>query len=194
MKKIIMLAACFAALQLNAQTISSGVNMDSLFKAKEQESAGMLFPQFVAMAGKQEICNTTLEGKIVFVNFWFEACPPCIAEMDALNALYKKFHADTCFEFISFTHEQAANIPMLKRRHRMAYKVASVSNNECYRLNQNNGFPTSIIIGKDGRIIRLFTGGTTNRKEAAAFIRHEIYPILSTALHTTDSSGHKKRP
>ncbi len=32
-----------------------------------------------------------LKGKVVVINFWFEACPPCIAELPALNQLREDY-------------------------------------------------------------------------------------------------------
>ncbi len=182
MKKYLLVV--FLAISINAfaQKITSGVNMDSLFKAKERESIGKAFQHFTATVDGDTISNETLKGKVVFINFWFEACPPCIAELDALNTLYKKFRHNKNFAFLSFTHEKPGKLPLLKKKHTMQYKVISVSDQECYRLNQNNGFPTSIILDKNGIIAALFTGGTTDKRKAKQFIINTIYPAIQSAL------------
>src|ERR1700740_1074525 len=30
------------------------------------------------------------KGKVIFINFWATWCPPCLAEMPSVNALYQK--------------------------------------------------------------------------------------------------------
>lgn len=166
----------------NKDEESKPVSMDSLFRMKARESIGKSFPEFkVSLIGKT-ITKDSLKGKIVFINFWFEACPPCIAELPALNKLYEKFGKDKNFEFVSFTYEKPAKIVMLKKKYGIKYKVASVSNQECYRLNQNNGFPTSIVLDADGTIADLFTGGDTDRRKAAEFIRTAVYQRIGEQL------------
>lgn len=168
--------------QNNNATGSKPVSMDSLFRAKARESIGKSFPEFMASFNGHLLTNDSLKGKVVFINFWFEACPPCIAEMSALNELYKKFAVNKDFEFISFTYETTGRIRLLREKYHMQYKVASVSQQECYRLNQNNGFPTSIVLDKNGSIKDLFTGGSTDRKEARTFIINTVYQSINEAL------------
>ncbi len=175
---------------LNSSSIAQSINdpnqqpvsMDSLFRKKAMESIGKSFPQFSVTTDGRVLTNDSLEGKIVFINFWFEACPPCIAELNALNKLYNKFSTNKNFEFISFTYESPARIKRLKQKYHMQYRVFSITNQECYRLNQNNGFPTSIILDKTGTIKQLYTGGTTDKKEAENFIRNIVYKSIDEAL------------
>jgi len=41
-----------------------------------------------------------LKGKVIFINFWATWCPPCVAEMGSVNALFNKLKNDPHFVFI----------------------------------------------------------------------------------------------
>lgn len=99
------------------------------------------------------ICtNATGKGKVTLLNFWFGGCPACIEEFSALNDLYDSLKNDTSVQFISVAREPAERIPYLVKKYNIQYPVANVSPDECSRLSYKSGFPTTIIIDKDGRI------------------------------------------
>ena len=51
---------------------------------------GDIFPEIMFRTIDDEILKTEdLKGKLVFYNFYFAACPPCIAQKDGLNELYE---------------------------------------------------------------------------------------------------------
>jgi thiol-disulfide isomerase/thioredoxin len=139
------------------------INFDSLVSARQKEITGKPFPLFTASLQKRIFGNRDIKGKVVFINFWFANCPPCIAEMDALNDLYKKLKKNKQFEFLSFTYESPETVKRLVKKYSLPYKVFSISQQECYRLNQNNAFPTSIVLDKNGIIQMITFGGTTDR-------------------------------
>lgn len=186
LKRILLLLSLVFGLrsysQVDQGSVSPVISMDSLFRMKAKESIGKPFPTFNAVFSGYPLTKDSLKGKVVFMNFWFEACPPCIAELEALNKLYKKFAVNPDFEFISFTYESPEKIIQLKKKYHIPYKVASINSQECYRLNQNNGFPTSIILDRDGIIYELFTGGDTDKKVAETFISGTVYQCLERLL------------
>jgi peroxiredoxin len=158
------------------------VNMDSLFQAKMKEAIGKPFPKF-AVADKDGIVNNdSLMGKVVLINFWFKACHPCIAEFGALNELAEKLKGTKDFQFISFTRENAKTIKKLTEKYKLQFKALSLDDKECKRLNQNNGYPTTIILDRQGVIKYLVSGGSIDPQEARKFVMNGLLPKIQKEL------------
>ncbi|MDB5278556.1 MAG: TlpA family protein disulfide reductase [Ferruginibacter sp.] len=151
------------------------IDFDSLVSARQKESIGKPFPLFKALLHNKTFTNQDITGKVVFINFWFANCPPCIAELDALNELYKKLKTNKQFEFVSFTYESPKTVQVLAKKYRMQYKIISLTQQECYRLNQNNAFPTSIVLDKNGMIQFISFGGKTDKAAAKKMVLTEYY-------------------
>jgi thiol-disulfide isomerase/thioredoxin len=57
-------------------------------------------------------------GKVVLVNLWASWCPPCLAEMPGLQALYQKVDTSkVAFVLISLDESQNKARALLKRKH-----------------------------------------------------------------------------
>ena len=161
------------------------LNRDSLFAAlekKNNETIGKQFPEFSVFKNKEEYSNSKLKGKVVFINFWFSTCPPCIAEFDQLNKLFEKYKETKNFEFISFTFESPEEIDLMKKKYDIKYQVFSITRPECYRLNFNNGFPTSVIVDSLGSVKFIHTGGQLDKSEIKKYFTTTIYPLISKEL------------
>jgi cytochrome c biogenesis protein CcmG, thiol:disulfide interchange protein DsbE len=179
---------CFAFLNLcffsfgQTPSKSATIDFDSLMNAKTSQILGRSFPSFVAANEKGKINNDSLAGKVVLINFWFEGCHPCVAEFPALNQLAEKLKGYKDFEFISFTWDNADAINRVKEKYNLQFKVFSITENECSRLNQNSAFPTTIILDRRG-IIRYWTmGGTIDPKEATEFVMSTLLPNIEKEL------------
>lgn len=58
-----------------------------------------------------------LKGKVVFVNLWASWCPPCVAEMPGIHALYKKVNPHkVAFVMLSLDENPAKAQAMIKRQ------------------------------------------------------------------------------
>lgn len=97
-------------------------------------------------------------GKVVLVNAWATWCPPCVAEMPALNSYYRE-HAQEGFVILAVNAGDApADAAAFAREYGIAFPVLldpQVSLLE--GLNVQN-FPTSILIGRDGVVKDIHIG------------------------------------
>jgi thiol-disulfide isomerase/thioredoxin len=65
----------------------------------------------------KEVNLSALRGKVVFVNLWASWCPPCVAEMPGIQALYKKMDpAKVAFVMISLDENSRKAQALLTRR------------------------------------------------------------------------------
>ena len=184
MKVTIGFALLFLTFSANCQTFSDQ-ERDSIAKAffeehdkSNRELINKPFPAFSYLSEGKIIDNEHLKGKTVFINFWFEACAPCIAEFGAFNEMYNKLKGHANFEFISFTFETSEKIEEIRDKYQIQYKTLSIKREECYRLNNNNGFPTSFIVDSVGLIKYRVSGGNTDKNKAKEFIMSKVYPEI----------------
>jgi len=126
--------------------------------------------------------DKNLIDKITFINFWFEACAPCIAEMNALEMLYENFKEYKNFQFLSVTYEKKETIERIMGKYKMTYPVLSTSADSCYYLNYRKGFPTTIIIDEKGKIVFFTFGGGTNPIAVELYFKTNLYPLLNCLL------------
>ena len=155
------------------------LNVDSLIRvenAKRNAWIGKTYPNFLVTLHNEEYSNLKLKGKVIFVNFWFSTCVPCLAEMEDLNRLFEKFGSNPNFSFLSFTFENAEQIEKIRKKYNIHYKIFSISKDECYRLNLRGGFPTNIVIDRNGLVKYISQSG-----EVDNFIQ-SIYTFISSSL------------
>ena len=139
-------------------------NIESMMQSRIEKGTGQPFSSFQAESvGGVAYSQSNLIGKITILNFWFEMCAPCVAELDALNRLYHTFDANPKFQFISFSVDSPESVRACIKKYNLPYPVISISHEECFRLNCNLGFPTTIIVDESGKMIFIKTGGHTEK-------------------------------
>ena len=141
--------------------------MDSLYQVSErkiQENVGKQFPQFNAVTLNGEtFTESNLKGRVTLINFWFEYCSPCIAEFDALNNLFIHYNGNKKFQFLSFTSDTEQSAKLSVEKYHLLFPVLCIPEAECFRLNFNSGFPTSIIVDETGKILVIKSGGSIDK-------------------------------
>lgn len=163
-------------------TLQSGrmKGLESFVDARFGKYKGQKLPDFaIIKTGELIFSNKNFEKKVVFINFWFAACKPCISEIEGLNKMYNLLKDKPDFTFISFTFDPEETISSLIKKYNIQYRVIHLDRNECNRLNFNSGYPTNIILSKDGNI-KFFMAGGTSLSESTYMVLNLFYPkILS---------------
>ncbi|MBB6237015.1 peroxiredoxin [Pedobacter sp. AK013] len=118
-----------------------------------EDLSGKDLPGFKGLTiNKKPFSSTDLRNQIVVINFWFEKCPPCIAEMPELNNLVTKY-GKKAVRFIGITHDSPVSAKRFQKRNGYKYEIISLSKDEIRKLNINHGFPSNILVGKNGKIV-----------------------------------------
>ena len=87
---ITFLALASLSFAQSSRQTATKEEMDSLLCPQGYTAVGHAYPNFKITNEARTIDNQSLRGKVVLINFWFEGCHPCMAEMEALNNLFKK--------------------------------------------------------------------------------------------------------
>jgi len=138
--------------------------------------AGRAAPDFTLQTTAGEsITLSDLRGKVVVLNFWATWCPPCRAEMPALQEVYDARRADVIVLAVNqneppslvedFGREQGLTFPLLLDPD---YVV-----NDDYRVSL---LPSTFFIDRAGVIRDIVYGGPMNR----ALIESKIAPLLES--------------
>lgn len=99
-----------------------------------------------------------LKGKVVVLNFWFTSCKPCIEEIPELNKVHQQYASDKEVVFASVTFNKAGEVKQFLEKHPIQYPVVADAKNIC-DIFEVRGFPTNIVIDRDGNYLDLTSGG-----------------------------------
>lgn len=115
------------------------------------------------------------KGRVVLLNIWATWCPPCRAEMPTLNNLQKQMGSED-FEVVALSIDKGGpHVPAgyLKKHGFDALKVYNDRKIKVRRKLGLPGYPTTILIGRDGREIGRLAGPAEWDSEGAKTLVRE---------------------
>jgi|GEM_PF-1757262 len=98
---------------------------------------------------------TAASEKVLFINFWFTRCPPCIVEMPYLNEL-QEIYADQEVVFLSFAPEQTMEINRFLERFEFNFRHFPGALNFIKPFGMS--YPKNILVDKNGIIRHIGDG------------------------------------
>jgi len=188
LKKLLFLIIIAFPVTLVAQIDSSGKVTDAPdFEKMESEPVGQKLILFQTSDADSSQINDLFQNKVVFLNFWFASCIPCVSEVKGLNDLYDSLKGNPSFQFLSITYESPQVISAFKKKHNIHYQILSLPKEKIKEIDYYEKYPTSIIIRPDRTIIYFHLGAIVNddgssQDENKAFIFENYYPVLLKEL------------
>ena len=103
-----------------------------------------------------------LRGHVVLVNFWATDCAPCVEEMPAMVANWRRFSPQG-FETlaVSMAYDAPALVANFAQARQLPFPVVIDNTGEiAHRFGDVRFTPTSLLIDKRGRIVKRWVGKT----------------------------------
>jgi len=147
--------------ELNSSSVSEGLqtehNPEASFDLKLRDENGNI------------VSLNQFKGKVIFINFWATWCPPCVAEMPAINKLYQEMGDKIAFVMLSRdkSFEKAISFKQRKEYSLPIYTLAS----QLPPLYQSTALPTTFVIDADGKLALTHKGmADYNTEEFKSFL------------------------
>ena len=101
---------------------------------------------------------TEYKGRIVIVNFWATWCEPCRAEMPSMQKLATRFGTDKLVILAVNYQEHPDKIGRFLERTPVSFPILLDRDGAATKAWTRRIFPTSVVIGTDGRARHVITG------------------------------------
>lgn len=107
-----------------------------------------------------------------------------MVEMDAFNELFNKLKSNKNFVFVSLTYDNTETVKRVKEKYALDFEVFFANAGECQGLNFGCGFPTNIILDKNGVLKYHNTGGSLVKEEANQYIMTTLLSKIQSLLES----------
>jgi cytochrome c biogenesis protein CcmG/thiol:disulfide interchange protein DsbE len=127
--------------------------------------AGFQAPPFsLDRLGAEPVSLIDLRGSVVVINLWASWCPPCRAEMPALQKVSTDFAAeDLVILGVHMTAQDSeTNAAAFVSEYNLSFPILLDRKGEVGRLYQSRALPTTYFLDRDGIIQRVIVGGPLN--------------------------------
>ncbi len=103
--------------------------------------------------------RSSLQGKVILLDFWATWCPPCLEELPHFKELYAAYR-DRGLEIIGVSLDEGGvgEVKSFVQRNGVSYPVAMSTPQVIQAYGGVRGIPTTFLIDKQGRIAKKVVG------------------------------------
>lgn len=137
---------------------------------------GFVAPDFEleALDGRTVVLSE-LRGHVVLINFWATWCPPCRAEMPAIQQVYEQYRGQG-FEVLAVNlQEQDAQMSAFVEERGLLFPVLPDRDGSISNVYRVTSIPTTFFVDRSGVIQEIIVGGPLAR----ALIESKVTALLA---------------
>ncbi len=141
-----------------------------------QPHTGFAAPNFTLTSTAGETFTLAdWKGKVVLLNFWATWCPPCRAEMPAIDAAYRA-NKDAGFVVLAADQMESADVVnAFGAKYNLSFPLLLDADGSINRKYLIGALPTSFFVDRKGVLRDMMIGGSMSRE----FIEGKIKPLLA---------------
>jgi cytochrome c biogenesis protein CcmG/thiol:disulfide interchange protein DsbE len=143
---------------------------------------GFLAPDFTLVDPNGNAYHlASLRGKAVLVNLWATWCPPCRAEMPAVEKYYRQYrsHGLVVLGVNATAQDYPLNIVPFVQEYNLTFPILLDETGAVAQSYQVRSLPSSYFINRDGSIAEVVIGGPMSE----AILQTYIQEILATVAN-----------
>lgn len=151
---------------LNQQRAQADIQVQQIAAAEPVASLGVpvvgaLAPDFTLtdLEG-EEVTMSDLQGQSVLLYFWTTWCPPCQAELPAIDAIYQKYKEHGLRVLAVDVQEQPALVQDFTQQSAVSFLPVLDETGAVARRYRVRGLPTSFYVNREGTITAVQVGAT----------------------------------
>ena len=119
----------------------------------------------------EKVTMEQYRGKTIFINIWATWCPPCIAEMPSINAMYKDIDHDKIEVLMVSFDQKFEKAVEFKDQKKFDFEVYRIDGRVPQMYNSQS-IPTTYIIDSKGDLVFTHMGmADYNRKDFKEFLK-----------------------
>ncbi len=124
--------------------------------------------------GGDTLRSDTLDGSIVWYNFWHTRCKPCILDMEELNRIALTYKDNPKVRFVAVACDDSASVAEFLKTHPMEFQLVVLERTAFVNTFSSSHFPTNLLIGADRNVIVEKIGGTLKPDQ----VQGELRPLV----------------
>lgn len=159
MPRLLSTILCF--LSATAWAIESGERVPAL--------------SLTTLDGAKPVALASLQGKVVYLDFWASWCVPCRLSMPTLDGLYRK-HRDAGFEVVGVNKDVSnADAQRFLKRVSVTFTLADDSKDAAAKAFNVKAMPSGYLIDRKGVVRQVHRGFT---EDTAAELTRQIESLI----------------
>jgi peroxiredoxin len=128
------------------------------FAGNLKKGEKLLSFEVVTLSG-EKLQSKSLNGKVVFMNFWATWCAPCVHEFPSIIKLWEKYHKKG-LEVVAITNDEDPKsvVPAFVEKLKVPFKIYTDPGEKVSNRFEVRSLPLSIVTDRNGRVQMVIHG------------------------------------